>query len=441
MIRHPQGRRDPGPMARRAVALLGLMAVLVPLAGPGAAQGQGPDDAPTLDTEAAVEQYLGRLTPEERQRSDAYFEGGYWLDLWTFLWGAGVALALLATGLSARLRDLAERLVPWRWLVPAGYGVQYVALTALLTFPLTLYRGFYREHAYGLSNQSLAGFLRDEGVSLAVATLAMALLLVVLYAVFRRFPRRWWLWGAGVAFAFVVLALLVAPVYIMPLFNAYTPLEEGAVRDRVLTLARANGIEAGDVYVYDASRQSDRISANVSGLAGTLRISLNDNLLERGTPEEIEAVMAHEIGHYVLGHIPEGLMFLGIVIVVGFALLDPAFRWLHSRFGARWQVRDLADPAGLPLMALLFATYLFLLTPLMNSFVRGIEAEADLFALNASRRPEAFASMAVKLAEYRKLDPEPWEEWLFYDHPSGRSRIEMAMRFATEMERLDGARR
>ena len=172
------------------------------------------------------------------------------------------------------------------------------------------------------------------------------LAVVVLYAVLRRAPRTWWLWGSLTAIVFVVLTFLFSPVYIFPLFNKYTPLEDEAIRGPILSLARANGIPAENVYVMDASRQTTRISANVSGLFGTLRITLNDNLLKRCSLPEIEAVLGHEMGHYVLNHLYKGIVFLGILIVIGFAFFRSAFDALWRRHGGRWGVRGVADVAG-----------------------------------------------------------------------------------------------
>lgn len=399
----------------------------------------GPEAQP-LDVEEAVEGYLARLSPEQKARSDAYMEGGYWLQLWGFLWGVGVALVLLFTRLSARLRDLAERVAPWSWLRPAVYGLQYAVVTAVLSFPLAVYQGFFREHRYGLSNQTFPEWLRDQAVGLLVGTIFTALFLLLLYAVFRKAPRTWWLWSAGVTVVMFAFVMLVYPVYVAPLFNDYKPVEDPQIREPVLSLARANGVPADNVWQFDASRQSTRINANVSGIGGTMRISLNDNLLERGTREEIEAVMAHEIAHYVLNHIYKGMLFIAFVALLGFGFVRLTFGRLVERHGERWRVRGLADPAGWPLLVLLFSVFVFVLTPFLNTFIRSTETEADLFALNASRQPDAFASMAVKLAEYRKLDPAPWEEWIFYDHPSGRSRIEMAMRWKAENPDPEGDR-
>ena len=254
----------------------------------------------------------------------------------------------------------------------------------------------------------------------------------MLYALVRRLTRTWWIWGAVVSIGFVAFGTLIAPVLIVPLFNNPKKLQDPRVVAPILSLARANGIEAGEVWEIDASKQSKRVSANVTGLFGTERITLNDNLLNRASLPEIEAVMGHEMGHYVLNHIQKALMELAIVIVAGFVLVAHFFERLRRRTQARWGVRDIGDVAGLPLAALLFSTYLFLLTPVLNSIVRVQEYEADVFGLNAAGKPDGFAQTALKLAEYRKLDPGPFEEIVFYDHPSGRTRILTAMRWKAE---------
>ncbi len=199
----------------------------------------------------------------------------------------------------------------------------------------------------------------------------------------------------------------------------------------ILSLARANGIAAADVWEVDASKQSKRMSANVSGLLGTDRITLNDNLLNRASLPEIEMVMGHEMGHYVLNHGYKFLLQFGLVAVVGFALLSSLFDRLRARF-PHWGVQGVGDLAGLPLAALLFSSYLFVLTPVLNSIIRTGEIEADMFGLNASHQPDGFAQAALHLGEYRKMEPGPLEEMIFFDHPSGRARIFAAMRWKAE---------
>jgi STE24 endopeptidase len=255
---------------------------------------------------------------------------------------------------------------------------------------------------------------------------------MVLFGVVRRLPRTWWIWGALVAILFLIFGVMIAPVYLIPIFNKVTRLNDPKITEPVLRMARANGIPANDVYQIDASRQTTRMSANVSGFAGTMRITLNDNLIRRGSPEEIQAVMGHEMGHYVLHHIYHGIAEFGILIVVWFAALQWALRWSLSRWGERWQIRGIGDTAVLPLVVLISALFFLLLTPVINTMTRTQEGEADIFGINASRQPDGFAQAAIHLGEYRKMSPGPVEEFIFFDHPSGRNRILAAMRWKGE---------
>jgi STE24 endopeptidase len=385
----------------------------------------------SLDPASATRAYLDQLPADQRAKSNAYFEGGYWLKLWDFLWGLGVALLLLATGLSARMRDRAERLTRFAALQAALYWLQFLAATYLLSFPLAVYRDYFREHQYGLSNLSFGGWLGEEAKGLLVSAIFGTLAVVALYAVVRRVPRTWWLWGAAVSLALLAFGAVVAPVLIVPLFNTPKKLQDQRVVAPILSMARANGIETGDVWEIDASKQTKRVSANVSGFLGTERITLNDNLLNRCSLPEIEAVMGHEMGHYVLNHVYKGLLEFGLIIVIGFALLSSLFEGLRQR-NPRWEVRGIGDVAGLPLAALILSAFFFVLTPVINTIIRSAEYEADVFGLNAARQPDGFAQTALKLSEYRKLEPGPLEEVVFFDHPSGRTRIFAAMRWKAE---------
>jgi len=255
---------------------------------------------------------------------------------------------------------------------------------------------------------------------------------VLLFGLARRVRRTWWIWGAVVTIAFMILVVLIAPIYIVPIFNKVSRLDDPRVTRPILSLARANGIAAHDVFEVDASRQTTRMSANVSGFGSTMRITLNDNLLRRGSPEEIQAVMGHEMGHYVLHHIYKDILFFGVVIVIFFALLHWSLDWSLQRWGEKWKIRGAGDTAVLPLVVLLASIFGFLVTPIMNTHTRTAEGEADMYGLNASRQPDGFAQAAIHLGEYRKMNPGPVEEWIFFDHPSGRNRIYAAMRWKAE---------
>ena len=381
----------------------------------------------SFDPAAAAQAWLDSVPQDKREKSDAYFEGGYWLILWNYLVAAAISILLLSTRISVRLRDFAERLTRYKTLQVACYSIPYLLLAFVLSFPLNVYEHFIREHQYGLATQSFPAWFREQLIGLGITLIGGTIFLIVLFAVFRRAPKTWWIWGTAIAVGFSFVLVFLAPVFIEPLFNMYKPLTKPEISEPILAMARANEITVKQVFEVDASRQTTRVSANVSGFLGTTRIALNDNLLKQCTIPEIRAVMAHEMGHYVLNHGAKLLTYLGIFMLIGFGLTRILFEAAAKRWGDRWGVRGIADPAALPLLALIFCTLLFLATPLLNTVVRVTEREADAFGINTAREPDGMAEVALKLGVYRKLNPTPIEEFIFYDHPSGRARIRMAM--------------
>lgn len=385
-----------------------------------------------FDVNAAVNAYLAKMPPAQRARSNAYFEGGYWMLLWDFLSTVIVMWILLRFRWSTHMRDFAERITRFRPLQTALYWLQFIIVMSVLTFPLSVYESYFRERKYGLLNQTFGPWMRDQVIALVVGVILGAVLVVPLFGLVRRLGRNWWVWGAAVTIVFLAFVILISPVYIAPLFNTYTKLQDPLIKDPILSMARANGIPATDVYEFDASRQSNRVSANVSGFAGTQRISLNDNLLKRCTLPEIETTMGHEMGHYVLNHGYKGLVMFGVLVVLGFAFLNWFINISLARSGDRWGIRGITDVAVLPLAFIGLAIYFFLLTPVTNTITRTMEFEADMYGLNAGRQPDGEANVDLMLGEYRKLDPGPLEEFVFFDHPSGRTRITAAMRWKAE---------
>ena len=418
-----------------AIVALALIALTSVCSMPSASAADAPSGAAAsahFDADAATAAYLATMTPAARARSDAYFEGGYWLVLWDFLFGLLLAWALLGWRFSARMRDLAARLTRFRWAQNALYAIQYFILTTVVTLPWAAYEGYVREHQYGMSNQGLAAWLGEQAKGLVITLLFGTLAAVAIYAVIRKLPKTWWLWGSAVAILFLIFQIAIGPTYLEPVFNKFYPLAESPLKQRILSLARANGIPVEQVYEFDASKQTTKMSAHVSGIAGSAQISLNDNLINRASPEEVEAVIGHEMGHYVLNHVYKGVLAFGVLVVIGFAFMSWAFGRVTLKFGERWGFRDVADIAGLPLLVALFSVYGFALTPLFNTITRSMEAEADAFGLNAARQPDGAAQAALHLAEYRKMQPGPLEEVIFFDHPSGWNRIHRAMVWKAE---------
>jgi STE24 endopeptidase len=385
------------------------------------------------DADAATQSYLDRLPPEVVARSNAYFEGGYWLQLWNFLVGLAISAALLGGRRSAAVRDWAQRVGRRAFFRDAIYGAFYAVAGWVLSLPLAIYQGYVREHAYGMATQTFGPWFGEQLIALAVSVVASALAVGVLYAVIRRAGERWWLWGTVTTVGLLVLVIMVGPVWIDPLFNTYRPVQDGAVKSAVLAMARADGVPADDVYEFDASRQTTRVSANVAGLFGSASVRLNDNLLRRSSLPEIRAVMAHELGHYVMNHVYKMVLALAAVLLAGFLFAQWAMDRLLARWGSRFGLQGVGDVASLPLFAAVLSTFMFLATPVLNTLIRTQEVEADRFGLNLAREPNGAAEANLKLTEYRKPDPGPIEEFIFFDHPSARFRIHDAMRWREEM--------
>jgi STE24 endopeptidase len=419
---------------RFLLSILLLLCALESLAAPPAADfppglqvPAGAQLAPNFDADKATSAYIALLSPAQRARSDAYFEGGYWLQLWSFLYGLAVAAVFMLTGLSQRMRDLAKRVSPRPWLYTLIYSAMWVVALFALSMPLGIYTDFIREHDYGLSEQPFGGWMVDQLKGLGVGLVLAPPVIVAIYAAVRRAGARWWIGATALVLVFNLLLTMIAPVFIAPLFNTYQPLPEGPIREAVLSLARGNGIPTEHVAWFDASKQTTRVSANVSGLWGTTRVSLNDNLLNKTSLPEIKAVLGHEMGHYVLNHSLRLTIYLSIVYAVMLALLHLGMDRALARWGAKLKLGDRGDPAALPIAVAILSVFSLIATPLLNSIIRQAETEADAYGLNSAREPYGFAMSAMRLSAYRKISPGPIEEMLFYDHPSGYNRVHRSM--------------
>lgn len=383
--------------------------------------------AAPFDPEAATQAYMATLKGAARAKSDAYFEGGYWLLLWGTLVAVLADYVILRTGLSVRFRDWAERVTKRRFLQSMLYGLPYIVTGTMIILPWTIYSDYVREKQYGLMNQGFGGWIGEQGINLGLSIVLLSLIIALVMGGVRRSPKRWWMWGTGIAALFMAFIIMITPVFISPLFNTYTEMAPGPARDRIVAMAKSQGIPSGHIYVFDQSKQHKRISANVSGLGPTIRISLNDNLLNRTSLPETAAVMGHEMGHYVLNH--------GLKLTIGLALMFGFCFWIASRLvpgilarrGAAWGLRGIDDVAAWPVYSIVVSVLLLAMTPVKNTIIRVHESEADAFGLDVARDPDGFAQVSMKLSEYRKIEPGPVEEFVFYDHPSGRTRVRMAM--------------
>ncbi len=367
--------------------------------------------------------------PPATPKAIRYYRSGNVLWAVGMLWSLLVPALLLFTGLSARMRDVAARAARGRrFPTIALYGVLFVLATFLLDLPLDWYAGFARAHAYGLSTESAGHWVANTLKGLALSLAGAALLLWIPYLLLRRSPRRWWLWGGLLAVPFLLLVNLLAPIWIAPLFNRFEPMQPGPLRAGILALARRAGIESSRVYVVDMSVETNAVNAYVAGVGGTTRIVFWDTILDRLTPRQLRAVLGHEMGHYVLGHVWKGVVFLSAFLMLSLYLAYLMAGWAIRRWTRRFGFDSLADVASLPLLVLLLGMVSFVLAPLPTAWSRHQEHEADRFSLELTHDNHALASAFARLQATNLAVPDPG--WLYVlwrgGHPSLGARIRFA---------------
>lgn len=339
------------------------------------------------------------------------------------------ASAWLAFGWSSQLRTALSEIVLNPWLLVLLFSAVFGGTFLLVGLPLSYYESFALPHRFGQSNQSLRGWIADQLKGLLIGGLFGLVALEAVYAVLRAFPATWWIWAAVMLFIFSVLMANLAPVLLFPLFNKFVPLgeEHQELIDRLTGLGERAGTKVKGVFAFDMSRRTKSANAALTGLGNTRRIILGDTLLKEFTTDEIETVLAHELGHHVNRDIPLGMAVETLFTVAGLWLASLALKWGAALFG----FDGVADIAGLPLLMIVMGLFGLLTMPLSNLFSRWRETKADRYALETTRNPTAFASAMTRIANQNlaEVDPEPWVEFLLYSHPALGRRIEMARQF------------
>ncbi len=366
--------------------------------------------------------------PEPSEKTLRYYRSGNVLWVLSNIWGLLIPAAFLFTGFSARIRNFA-RSVGRKWILIIGiYVVIYTCLNFLIDFPLDVYQGFIRQHAYELSNQSFSQWLSDSMKSLMIVTMMGALFLWIPYLLLKNSPRRWWLYTSMAAVPFLLFVLLIQPIWIAPLFDEFGPMQDRALEERILQLADRAGIEEGDVFEVNKSEDTETVNGYVVGLLNTKRIVLWDTLLEKLNPEQVLVVMGHEMGHYVLGHMWKLVLFFSLLILVILYAVHRTAAIMIDRFQHRFGFDKLSDIASLPLLVLLFSVFLLAATPVAFAFTRHLELEADRFGLEITQDNHAMATGLLFLHDENLRHPRPgllyklWRSW----HPVPAERIEFA---------------
>jgi len=339
-------------------------------------------------------------------------------------------LVWLFTGWSAGLKAALLQMTTNPWLLVLGYGFVFGAALFIISLPLSYHEGFVLPQRFETSNQNLQGWVSDQVKGILLGGILGGILLEIIYAVLRAAPGTWWLWASLILLVFNVLLANLAPVLLMPLFYKFMPLgeEHAELAQRLVRLAEKANTRVRGVYKFDMSRRTKAANAALTGLGNTRRILLGDTLLAEFTPDEIETVMAHELGHQVNHDIPLGIVVESISTLVGLYLASLVLQWGVAAFGFQGP----ADIAALPIFLLAMGLYGLLTMPLTNAFSRWRERKADQYALESTRNAPAFASAMTRLANQNlaEVDPEPWVEFLLYSHPALEKRIQMANTFS-----------
>jgi Zn-dependent protease with chaperone function len=388
------------------------------LAAPSAAPAPGAADAPVP-------------VPEPDAKALAYYRSGNWLWAVGQLWNLAVPLLVLASGLSARMRSLAARIAP-HWLVTVVvFAALYRALDWLLARPLAFYGGYVRPHAYGLSAQTLEKWLRDSFIGLGVSMLAAIVVAVGLYVCIRRFPRRWWLAATAALVPFLLFVMLIQPLWVAPLFNDFGPMKDPALEAKILALAGRAGIEGSRVFEVNKSIDTHTVNAYVTGFLASKRIVLWDTLLAKLEEPEVLFVMAHEMGHYVLNHVLQGVALATLLAGLGLYAVQRVAPLVIRRFRERLGFERVSDAASLPLLLLLLELGTFAFLPVGLAFSRHMEHDADRFALELTRDSRSAALAFVKLQQTNLGIPRPGPLFVWWrgSHPTLGERIDFANQY------------
>ena len=339
-------------------------------------------------------------------------------------------ILILVTGISTALKDFVAQYTSVEWIIIALFLLIGYVCIWLIMLPLNYYEGFLLEHRHGVSTQTKISWISDQLKEFFLSFAFIFIIIETIYYLLREFPDLWWIIAWVFMTIFSVVMAYIAPVIFMPIFHKYEPILDEDLKKRLLNLANKANVKTVGVFKMNAGVKTKRAVGALAGLSNTRRIILSDTLLENYTYDEIEGVIGHELGHHVYRHIGKMIVEGSIFMFIGLLLAYLLFERLIFSFG----FEEISDIAALPLFGLIFGVFFMILMPIENSISRRAEGQADQYELELVKKPDAFISSMTKLCDQnlRDADPHPIIEILFYDHPSGKKRVERAKRFKLE---------
>jgi len=380
------------------------------------------------DPAQATQAFLERVPTAMRDRGEAVSRSRYWALAARAIANLGGLVLFLVSGAASALGGMAMKVTRYRWVHDLVFAFVLLVYLYAISLPVEVGASYIRYRAFGFSDQSFPAWLQANAIDWLTLTIFEVVGIALLMALIRRWQRSWFASAGLVFLALSTLYAALTPVVIEPLTSSFTPLPDGPLKHEILMMAREASVPASDIFTDDASHTSRRLNGHVSGLFGSVRVVIDDTALG-SSPPAVEALAAHEMGHYRMGHPLKMVAVASVVATIGFALIALVAPAVQTRYGRFWRGVNLRDSSAIAIYWLLFVAWGFMSDPLTNAYARVQESQADAFSLNLARQPVGLAEFTLQDADIARLQPTLLDVVLFYDHPSDASRIEHAMRW------------
>ena len=371
------------------------------------------------------------VVPEATPKAMEYYTSGNLLWIVGQVMSLGLPLLFLFTGFSGWLSKVSEKWGKKWFFTIAVYLVLYIVVNTIIDLPLSFYASYVREHAYGLSTETLAKWFADFGKGTMISIISSVMFVWIFYLLLKKSPRRWWLYSTFVSIGIIFLMSFVQPIWIDPLFNDFGPMKNKKLEKEILALAAKAGISKGRVYEVNKSEETKTLNAYVNGVGSSSRIVLWDTTIQQMNTDELLSVMAHEMGHYVLHHMWWGLGFFSVTAFVVFYLVFRSANYMMRKYNKKFGFKHIYNIASIPLLLFLSNLYMLAFTPLSNYFTRQIEHNADIFSLEILKDNKAAGESFLILQRDNLANPRPGPIFNMWraTHPSLGDRVDFTNQY------------